>query len=57
MENNGCLKNVTTEQNIAVNYSINLPKNGVKMSLLRKFRIMKSTFITKKLIIKITHNY
>ena len=53
MENNGCLKNVTTEQNIAVNYFINLPKNVI----IEKIRIMKSTFITKKLILKITHNY
>ena len=46
MENKGCLKNATTEQNVAVNYSINLPKNVS----IEKIRIKKS--ITKKLILK-----
>ena len=47
MENKGCLKNVTTEQNIAVNYySINLPKNLV----IEKMRIENS--IPKKFILK-----
>ena len=46
MENKGCLKNATTEQNIVVNYSINLPKNVS----IEKIRIKKS--ITKKLILR-----
>ena len=37
MANKGCLKIITTEQNIAVNYPINLPK----MSLMRKSELRK----------------
>ena len=46
MVNKGCLKNVTTEKNIAVNHSINLPKSV----MIEKIRITKS--ITKNLIPK-----
>ena len=45
MENKECLRNVTTEQNVVVNYSINLP-NFVNEDITIKKNI------TKQLILK-----